>query len=142
MEDSRFDWPAIIRASAFIVGITALYAFVVPVAGAFAVAEWDTLILSGNEIYRWLFWIIAWGITVWQGSWMLNEVHDRIIDDMLVTSVVAAIALLIVKFIIWIVYWPMDAETLVRYGPITPIDAGGALMLVVVALIAARANRF
>lgn len=72
---------------------------------------------------------------------MIREVHERIIDDMLVTSAIAAVALIIFKFVIWIAYEPIGSEGQ-RLFAITGIDAGGALMLIVVAMIGARANRY
>ncbi len=141
MEESRFDWGAIGRVSLIIIGVTVVFGFAVPVLGAVAVAGWDTLKVSGNEIYRWAYWAIAWALTIWQGSWMLREVHERIIDDMLVTSVIAAVVLVIFKVIIWFVYEPIGSEGQPLF-PITGIDAGGALMLIVVAMIGARANRY
>jgi hypothetical protein len=141
MEESRFDWGAIGRASLIIIGVTAVFGLVVPVVGAMAIADWDTLKVSGNEIYRWAYWAIAWGLTVWQGSWMIRHVHERIIDDMLVTSVIAAIVLIIVKVVVWIAYEPTGSEGQ-RLFAVTGIDAGGALMLVVVAMIGARINRY
>lgn len=140
-QESRFDWPAIMRVSGIIVGVSAAYGLIVPVAGALAVTEWDTLKVSGNEIYRWLYWAIAWGLTVWQGSWMRKAVHDRIIDDMIVVAVITAIALIIVKVIIWFIYEPVNSAGTTLL-PITSIDAGGALIMVVVAFIGAGTNRF
>ncbi len=72
---------------------------------------------------------------------MIRQVHERIIDDMLVTSVIAAVVLIIVKFIVWIAYEPVGSEGQPLFA-ITGIDAGGALMLIVVAMIGARANRY
>ena len=141
VDEPRFDWHAIIRVSGIIIGVTAAFGLIVPVVGALARESWNTQNLSGNEIYRWVYWAIAWALTVWQGSWMLREVHDRIIDDMLITSVLAGVILLIVKIVINILYWPIssDGDTLPL---ITAIDAGGALMLIVVALIGARINKY
>jgi hypothetical protein len=140
-EEPRFDRAAIIRAAAIIIGGAAIFGLVVPVVGALAVGPWDTLKVSGNEIYRWAYWAIAWALTIWQGSWMIRHVHERIIDDMIVTSVVAAIVLMIVKFIVWIAYEPLNSEG-ARLFAVTSIDVGGALMLVVVALVGARINRY
>jgi hypothetical protein len=148
-EDSRFDWHAITRAAAFIVIITGAFGLIVPVAGALAVGPWDTLKISGSEIYRFAYWAIAWGLTIWQGQSMLNRVgHDKIIDDMLVTAAIVAVALILIKFVIWIAYQPINYDP-ATYNPanldyqfaITAIDAGGALLLIVVALIGARINQ-
>ncbi|HEC24264.1 MAG TPA: hypothetical protein ENI95_15255 [Chloroflexi bacterium] len=141
MDEARFDWGAIARASAIIVGVVTAFALIVPVAGALAVGPWDTLKISGSEIYNWAYWAIAWALTIWQGAWMIRRVHERIIDDMLVTSVIAAIALIVVKFVVWILYEPVNEEGQ-RLFAVTAIDAGGALMLIVVALIGARINRY
>lgn len=140
-DQPRFDRGAILRASAIIIGGAAVFGLAVPIIGALAVSSWDTLKVSGNEIYRWAYWAIAWALTVWQGSWMLRKVHDRIIDDMIVTAALSAILLLVVKFIVWIAYEPISSDGVYLFA-ITPIDVGGALMLVVVALIGARANRY
>lgn len=141
MDTSKFDWPAILRASGIVIAIAAAYAFIVPVAGALAMESWDTLIVSGHEIYRWLFWGLAWGLVVWQGNWMLNAVHDRVIDDMLVVGAVTALALLVVKVVVWFVFWPTNGAG-ERLLFITPLDVAGALMTFVAAFIAARANQF
>ena len=142
MEDEpRFDWPAIGRASAIIVAGAAAFGLIVPVVGALAVESWNTQNISGHEIYRWVYWAIAWGLTIWQGAWMLREVHERIIDDMLVTSVIVAVVLLVVKVIIALIYWPIDSDGNSIFL-ITAIDAGGALMLVIVALVGARVNKY
>ena len=130
-------------------GPEAVWTIAAPLAGALAVGPWDTLKISGSEIYRFAYWAIAWGLTIWQGQWMLNEVgHDKIIDDMLVTAAIVAVALIIIKFIVWIAYQPIryDPATFDPANPqyqfaITAIDAGGALLLAVVALVGARINQ-
>lgn len=143
MEEQRFDWRAIARATSIIIGITALFGLITPVVGAFIDGNGpiDTGVVSGSQIYRWLFWTIAWALTIWQASWMIRHVGDRIIDDMLVTSILAAIVLIIVKFIVWLIFEPTgpDGQQLL---PITAIDAAGGLMLVVMALVGARINRY
>jgi hypothetical protein len=142
MDEGRFDWRAIARVCGIIVGVTAIFALVVPVVGAFIDGNGplDTRTISGHQIYRWLFWLIAWGLTIWQAGWMLREVGERIVDDMLVTSIIVAIALMIVKVIVWLAYEPVANGTLQL--PITSIDAAGALMLIVIALVGARMNRY
>lgn len=142
-EEHRFDWGAIFRACGIIAGISAAYALIVPIAGAFIDGNantWTTQTVAGHEIYQWVFWALAWGLTVWQGAWMIRHVHERIIDDMLVTSVLCAIVLMIVRFIVWAIYAPVRADGPI--WPVTGIDAGGALILIVVALVAARINRY
>ena len=143
MDESRFDWGAIARVTAIIVVATTLYAFIVPVLGALAFANSgiDIPNVAGNEFYRWIYWMLAWGLTVWQGSWMIQHVHERIIDDMLVTAMVTAVLLVIVKIMVAFFYLPIDSELHVL-PVLTPIDTGGALMLIVVALISARTNRY
>jgi hypothetical protein len=149
MGDDAYDWPAIIRAAATIVIITGAFGLIVPVVGALAVGSWDTLKISGSEIYMFAFWAIAWGVTIWQAQWMRNQVgQDSIINDMLVTVAIVAVALIIIKLIVWVIYEPIkydpatyDPANLIRRGPITAIDAGGALLLAVVALIGARINQ-
>jgi len=145
--EARFDWPAIGVAVGLIVGITSVFAIAVPVAGALLVNEqfgptdWNTLTISGSVFYRFFFWAISWGLTVWQGAVIMRKVkHDRIIDDMLVTAVASAILLtFIVKVIVWIAFQPINPDNSPQFF-ITSIDAGGALLLIVVALIGARAN--
>lgn len=133
-EESRFDWGGIFRSSAIIVGGAAVLGFAIPPVATLALSLYNTGTVAGNDIYRFVYWATAWGLTVLQGSWMLRQVGDRIIDDMLVTSIISALGLTIIKFIIWIVYAPEQ--------PFTTLDAGGALLLIVVALIAARANKY
>lgn len=141
MDESRFDWPAIFRATAIVVVITAVFGFAVPIGLAFALGLPDTRQTSGNEIYRWLFWILAWVLIFWQARMMLNDVGERIIDDMLVTSVVVAILLLIVRFVIALVYTPVNSRGEIL-PLITAIDAMSAVLTGVVALIAARLNQY
>jgi hypothetical protein len=143
MDENRFDWGAIARATGIVVGITTAYALIIPIVGAFIDGNGPltTSTISGHEIYRWLYWGLAWGLIIWQASWMIRNVGDRIIDDMLVTSVFVAITLLIVKVITSIIYAPVDSDgqNLFLIGG---IDAAGALMVFVVALIGARINRY
>lgn len=149
MGDDAYDWPAIIRAAATIVIITGAFGLIVPVAGALAVGPWDTLKISGSEIYMFAFWAIAWGVTIWQSQWVRNQVgQDSIINDMLVTVAIVAVALIIIRLIVWVIYDPIrydpatyNPANLDYRGPITAIDAGGALLLAVVALIGARINQ-
>jgi hypothetical protein len=133
-EEPRFDWSGIIRSTAIIVGGAAALGFAIPPIATLAFGLYNTGTVAGNDIYRIVYWAMAWGLTVLQGAWMLRHVGDRIIDDMLVIAILSALGLVIVKFIVWLVFEPVE--------PFTGLDAGGALLLVVVALIAARANRF
>lgn len=139
-EEPRFDWPAIFRVAGIIVAGAAAAGFIVPPAITLALGLYDTGIVAGNEIYHWFFWIVAWGLTVWQASWMLRRVGDKIIDDMLVVSMIAAAALVVVKLVIAFAYQPIgsDGQPFVLSG----IDAGGALMVIVVALVGARINKY
>ena len=140
-EEPRFDWPSIFRASGIIIGVTVAIGFIVPVVGSLALGLSKTGYVAGNALFSWAFWVIAWSLTIWQGAWILRHVGDKIIDDMLVVAVICALALIVIKFIIGLVYDPLDAAGQ-RLFPISAIDAGGALMLLVVALIAARINRY
>ncbi|MBN1431037.1 MAG: hypothetical protein JXB07_21895 [Anaerolineae bacterium] len=133
-DEPRFDWPAIFRVTGIVVGVPTVLGFVIPPALTLAFGDDHTGTVAGHEIFQWAFWIIAWGLTVWQGSWMLRRVGDKIIDDMLVMSMIASVILFIVKVIIAIAYEPDDI--------VTGIDAGGALMLIVVAMVGARVNKF
>ncbi len=133
-EEPRFDWSGIFRSSAIIVGGAAAVGLIVPPLVTIAFSLGTTQKVVDNDIYRIAYWVVAWGLTVLQGSWMLRQVGDKIIDDMLVISIISALALSIIKLVIWFVY---GAEN--GFGA---LDAGGALLLVVVALIAARTNRF
>jgi hypothetical protein len=139
--EARFDWAAILRTTAIIVGITAVFGFAVPAGLTVALRLYNTGRVAGHELYRWAFWAVAWGLTVWQGAVMIRRVHERIVDDMLVASVVCAVLLLIVKFVIALVYVPISSEGALL-PLITSIDAVGAVALFVVALIAARINRY
>jgi hypothetical protein len=141
-----YDWPEIFRAVGIIILGAAAFGLIVPIVGALAVGSWDTFNVSGSEIYRWLYWVIAWALTVWQGARLIRDVSERIIDDMLVVALVSAVALLLVKFIVWIAYEPRinyDLDPLgVPIFALTGIDVAGALALVIVALVGARANRY
>jgi len=135
--EPRFDVPAIARAAAVIIGATAVFGFAVPalITVLFDPTSSSTSPAASSVIFTWAFWGVSWGLTVWQGAWMLRDVgHDRILDDVLVLAVICAIVLLIVKIMIALVY---EAESV-----FTGFDVGGALVLLVVALVGARANRF
>lgn len=146
MDLERFDWPAIGKSLAFVVGIPTVYAIVSVLALALTVNEFvgqndlDTLKVSGSVLYRFFFWASAWGVTVWRGAVMIREVHERIIDDMLVLAIASMIILMIVRFIVWLSFAPINPDGTPQFF-LTSIDAGGALLLIVVALIGARANR-
>lgn len=141
MDQPRLDWRAIGRSVGIIVGAVAIFAFLVPVVGAIAVTEWDTLIITGSEIYRWLFWIIAWAMIFIQGSWMLKHVHEAIVNDLLVITALVDVLLFIVKFAVWFIFWPI-AEDGTRLFAITGIDAFGAVGAIIVAFVAARVNQY
>ena len=143
MDEGRFDWRAIARVCGIIVGVTAAFALVAPIVGAFIDGNGPIgpFTIAGNVIYRWLFWAIAWGLTIWQSGWMLRQVGERIVDDMLVTSIICAVALMIIKVAVWLAFEPAAADGTLLL-PITGIDAAGGLMLVVIALVGARMNRY
>jgi hypothetical protein len=140
-EEPRFDWPAIFRVVGIIVGGAAAVGFVAPLAITPAFKLYNTGIVAGNEIYQWAYWVVAWGLTIWQGAWMLRRVGDKIIDDMLVVSLIAAPVLVVIKLIIALAYLPVGSEGQ-PLTILTGIDAGGALMLIVIALVAARINKY
>lgn len=146
MDIERFDWPAIGKSLAFVVGIPTVLAFVIVLGLALTVNEYigandlDTLKVSGSFLYRFAFWASAWGVVLWRGAVMIREVHERIIDDMLVLAVVATIILFIVRIIVWISFEPVNSDGSPQFF-LTSVDAGGALLMILVALIAARANR-
>ncbi len=140
-DEPRFSWPTILRGTAIIVGVTAAVGFIVPIVATLALGLVNTGRVSGNEIYRWGYWVIAWGMTFWLGSQMIKKVSDRIIDDMLAASVVIALLLLVLKFVVWIVFEPVDADGKSLFA-ITGIDVFGAIGMVLVGLIAARINRY
>jgi hypothetical protein len=140
-EEPRFDWPTIFRSVAIIVGASALVGFAIPPLLTLAFGMYNTGYAAGNDIFNWGFWIAAWIATFVQGAYFLKHVGTKIVDDMLVVAIGSMILLVIVKFIVAIVYLPItqDGQPLPL---MTGIDAGGALMIVVVALIAARMNRY
>lgn len=135
-EEPRFDWGGIFRSAGIIIGGAGVFGFAIPPILTLAFSWGTTEVVASNGIYQIVYWAIAWGLTVLQGAWMLRHVGDRIIDDMLVIAIISALGLVILKLIIWLVY---EGPTQL---PFTGIDAGGALLLILVALIAARANRF
>ncbi len=137
-EEPRFDWSAIFRAAAVVTGGVIAYSIIVPIGATLALKLVDTGRVAGHEFFRWGFWGLAWALIVWQGSWMLKHVHERIIDDMLVTGALTAVVLLITIIVVALVYGSKENPVAL----ITAIDAGGALMLFVVALVAARINRY
>jgi hypothetical protein len=139
-DEPRFDWSAIFRVVAIVVAGAGVIGFAVPPIATLAFGLYNTGIAAGNEIYQWIYWAAAWGLTIWQGAWMLRRVGDKIIDDMLVMSMIAAAVLVLLKIVINFIYLPVssDGQSFILSG----IDAGGALMLIVVALIGARINRY
>ncbi len=140
-DEPRFNWSAIFRVVAIVVGGAAIIGFVVPPVATLAFKLYHTGIVAGNEIYQWAYWVVAWALTIWQGSWMLRRVGDKIIDDMLVMSMIAAPTLVVIKLVIAFVYQPLgsDGQPL---AILSFIDAAGALVLIVVALVGARINKY
>lgn len=140
-DEPRFDWPAIGSALLVIVLVPTIYAFAVPPLAGMALNMPSTGPIAGNDIYRWGFWGLAWGMIIWRGAWMARVVHERIVDDMLVTSAAAAAILLGVKFLIWVFYAPVNANNeLISF--ITPIDTLAAVVALGIAWLGARANRY
>jgi hypothetical protein len=135
-EEPRFDWPAIFRIVGIVVAGAVAIGLIVPPVATMAFKLYNTGIVADNEIYQVAYWVVAWGLTVWQGSWMLRRVGDKIIDDMLVMSIIAAPILVVLKIVINLIYMPIES------GILSGIDAGGALLLIVVALISARINKY
>jgi len=141
MQDSRFYWPGIFRAAGVVILGVGLFGFIVPLALSYAFGLPNTTEMSGNEIYRWMYWVVAWALIFWRGYVMIRDIHDRIIDDMLVVAVICAVTLLVLKIIIALIYVPYnDRGELLPL--ITAIDTGGALLTIVVAMVAARMNRY
>ncbi len=140
------DWRAIFRVAGIVTGATALFGIAIPLIGALigeavgGTGPLNTRVISGHELYRWLYWAVSWGVMFWQGQWMLRRVGKQNINDMLVTAIITAVALMIVKFVVWIVYDPVNSGQ--RLFAITAIDAMGALALLIVGFIAARINAF
>jgi hypothetical protein len=144
------------RALAIIVIIPTVYAFAVPPLLGTALGHAHTGPLAGSQVYRFPFWIIAWGLILWQGTWMRKAVHDRIFDDMAVTTVAAAGILLGVKFVTWFIFEPantctvpMDQVTVNNIRDVcnvlsfvTMIDVLAAVIAVVLGFVGALANRF
>ncbi|MGF1506921.1 MAG: hypothetical protein GYB64_09770 [Chloroflexi bacterium] len=152
--ERQFDWPAIGRASAIIFAAAAAFGLLAPVIGAVLVNEviplgtdWTTLNISGSFIYMFLFWAIAWAVTFIMGQWMINIVHERIIDDMIATALVTSIMLIVLRIVIWLIYEPtrydvnLPPEGVPRFF-FTEVDAGGVLFLFLVAFLAARVNQY
>jgi hypothetical protein len=135
-EEPRFDWPAIFRVVGIVVAGAAAVGFIVPPVATLAFKLYNTGVAADNEIYQVVYWVVAWGLTIWQGSWMLRRVGDKIIDDMLVMSIIAAPTLMLLKIIINLIYVPIES------GILGAIDAGGALLLIVAALVGARVNKY
>ena len=135
-EEPRFDWGGIFRSAGIIVGGAGVLGFIIPPIATLAFSLGTTEVVASNVIYQIVYWASAWGLTVLQGSWMLRTVGDKIIDDMLVIAIISALGLVILKLIIWLVYEGPSQL------PFTGLDAGGALLLILVALIAARANKY
>jgi len=140
-EEPRFDWPTIIRSVAIIVGASAIVGFAIPPVITVVFGLYNTGYAAGNEFYNWGYWVAAWIATFVQGAYFLRHVGDKIVDDMLVVAIVSMIVLVVVKFIVAIVYLPIteDGQPI---GLMTGIDAAGALAIVVVAMVAARMNRY
>jgi len=140
-DEPRFDWPTIARAVAIIVGGCALIGFAAPPLITLAFSLGNTGYAAGNQFFSWGFWIAAWALTFAQGAYFLRHVGEKVIDDMLVVAIISALLLVVIKFAVAIIYQPITQDG--KFLPImTTADAGGALMLVVIALIAARMNRY
>jgi len=153
-DERVFNWGNMARVLAIIVIIPAVYAFAVPPLLGMALSYNHPGPIAGSQIYRWLFWGMAWGLILWQGSWMRQGGGDRILDDMAVTGFIAALILLGVKIVTWFVYQPaiectvpweqvIDVYTqCTAIGPITIIDLLAAAVSLVLSFIGALANRF
>lgn len=155
-DERVLDLGAMARALAIIVIIPAVYAFAVPPLLGTAFGHAHTGPIAGNQIYRWLYWVIAWGLILWQGSWMRQAVHDRIFDDMAITAVIAIGILLGVKFVTWFVFNPVIGCTLPPeqitvenvaqvcspVSFITIVDVLAAVVGVILSIVGALANRF
>ena len=145
-QQTPLDWRAIFRVAGIVTGATALFGIAIPLIGALigeavgGTGPLNTRVISGHELYRWLYWAVSWGVMFWQGQWMLRRVGKQNINDMLVTAIITAVALIIAKFVVWIVYDPVNSGQ--RLFAITAIDAMGALALLIVGFIAARINAF
>ncbi|NDJ52373.1 MAG: hypothetical protein GYB68_04700 [Chloroflexi bacterium] len=139
--EGRFDWGEIGRAAVLIIAAAAVVMWTVPLIGALLNETGSTSPMAGNEVYRWAIWAVAWVVTIWQGQVLIKKVGDRIIDDMLAVSIIAAIVLLVLKLFSAVAYVPVGSEGQ-NLAVLTFIDLGGALMLVVVAMIGARINRY
>lgn|SRR5690606_10628047 len=141
LNEPRFDWGAIFRASGVIILGTAILAFVIPPVLTILLQRGHTGYVAGNDLFRWGYWAIAWALTIWQGSWMLRMVGDRIWDDMIFVAAITAAVLIVLKIVNSLIYEPIGSE-----GQLLPIltstDVGGAIILVVVALVGAGTNRF
>jgi hypothetical protein len=135
-EEPRFDWPAIFRVVGIVVGGAAAIGFIVPPVATMAFGLYNTGAAADSEFYQWAYWVVAWALTIWQGAWMLRRVGDKIIDDMLVMSIIAAPILVLLKILINLIYVPIET------GLLSAVDVGGALMLIVVALVGARINKY
>jgi hypothetical protein len=140
MNEGRFSWPHIFRAAGIIVGGAAVVAVAAPLIWAFSDGNGPASTADGfsNTLVLWLVWAVAWGLTFLMGQRMIKEVGDKIIDDMLVTGITAALGILIVKVVTWIFY----VQGLSTVLPISPVDGASFLVTVVVALVAARINQY
>lgn len=154
-DERVFDWGAIARALAIIVIIPAVYAFATPPLLGTALGHAHTGSIAGNFFYRFVFWGIAWGLILWQGSWMRQAVHDRIVDDMALTGAIAAAFLIGVKFATWFIFQPAvgcslppEQITAANIGEVCRLlpfvemfDVLSAIVSVVLSFIGALTNR-
>lgn len=139
--EPRLDWGAILRAVAVVIIGSALVGFIVPPALTVAFQYGHTGVVAGSDWFRWGFWAVAWALTIWQGAWMRRAVGDRIWDDMVVVAVIVGALLLAMKVVIALVYEPLN-EAGELMPIITALDTFAALILLIVAIIGAGANRF
>ncbi len=139
-DEPRFDWPAILRVVGIITAVSAVIGFGAPIVFTLVLSKVNTGPVAGSQIYRLVYWLAAWALMFWQGQWMLNTVGDKIIDDMLVTSVIIAVLMMVIMFVVWIVYVPVNAggQPIVLTG----FDAIGAVGLLIIGVVAARINRY
>ena len=137
----RFDWPEILKA-VIVTGIGSLiYAVAVPIIGAL-LGSGNTGPTAGNDIFLWTSRGVLWALIIWRGAAMGRVVGDRIVDDMLVSAVLASGVWLVIKIVVIVlIYGAVKADG----TPVALVDLNDLLGIVaalVISWLGAKANRY
>ena len=139
--EPRFEWPEIFKVVAFTTAGSLAYAIIIPLIGAALGPSGSTGPTAGSDVFLWSSRGLLLALIIWRGATMGRLVGDRIVDDMLVGSVVAFVGWLLVKIVVLVIIYQGEAEG----QPIPLIHVSDLITppaAVFVSWLGAKANRF